>query len=58
MRFLANFGCKIIFMSSVNCWHHQDSNSLFKESIGHVTFSCKWPIGFLTFQLPLGLTGI
>ena len=31
MRFLSNFGC------SVNFWHQQDNNSLFKGSIGHVT---------------------
>ena len=37
MSFLSNFGGKIIFMSSVNFWHQQDSNSLFKGSIGHVT---------------------
>ena len=37
MRFLSNFGCKIIFMCSVNFWHQQDSNSLFKGSIGCVT---------------------
>ena len=37
VRFLSNFGCKIIFMCSVNFWHQQDSNSLFKGSIGHVT---------------------
>ena len=37
MRFLSNFGRKIIFVCSVNFWHQQDSNSLFKESIGHVT---------------------
>ena len=37
MRFLSNFGCKIIFMGTVNFWHQQDSNSLFKGSIGHVT---------------------
>ena len=36
MRFISNFGCKIIFMCSVNFWHQQDSNSLFKGSIGHV----------------------
>ena len=41
MRFLSNFGCKIIFMCSVNFWHQQDSNSLFKGSIGHVTSYCK-----------------
>ena len=37
MRFLSNFGCKIIFMSSVNFWHQQDYNSLFKGGNGHVT---------------------
>ena len=37
MRFLSNFGCKIIFMRPVNFWHRQDSNLLFKGSIGHVT---------------------
>ena len=36
MRFLSNLGCKIIFMCSNNFWHQQDSNSLFKGSIGHV----------------------
>ena len=36
MRFLSNFGCKIIFMCSVNVWHQQDSNSLFKGNFGHV----------------------
>ena len=41
--FPLNFGCRIIFMCSVNFWHQQDSHSLFKGSIGHVT-SCKWPI--------------
>ena len=58
MRFLSNFGCqepithnvmgscgcKIIFMHSVNFWHQQASNSLFKGSVGHVTSLCKWPI--------------
>ena len=44
MRFLSNFGCKIIFVCSVNFWHQQDSNSVFKGSIGHVTSQCKWPI--------------
>ena len=44
MRFFSNFGCKIIFVCSNNFWPQQDSNSLFKESIGHVTSSCKWPI--------------
>ena len=47
MLFLSNFGSKIIFMRSVNFWHQQDSNSLFKESIGHVTTQCKWPISVL-----------
>ena len=37
MRFLANFSCEIIFMCSVNFLHQQDSSSLFKGSIGHVT---------------------
>ena len=37
MRFLSSFGCKIIFMCSVNFWQHEDSNTLFKGSIGHVT---------------------
>ena len=36
MRFLSNFWCMIIFMRSVKFWHQQDSNSLFKGSIGHV----------------------
>ena len=31
MRFLSNFGCKIIFMCSVKFW--QDFNALFKESM-------------------------
>ena len=31
MHFLSNFRCKIIFMCSVNFWHPQDSNSLFKR---------------------------
>ena len=44
MRFLSNFGCKMIFMFSINFWHQQDSNSLFQGSIGHVTSYCKWPI--------------
>ena len=33
----SNFGCKVIFMCSVDFWHQQDYNSLFKGSIGHVT---------------------
>ena len=44
MPFLSNFGSKIIFMCSVNFWHQQDSNSLFKGSFDHVTSKCKWPI--------------
>ena len=31
-------------MCSVNFWHQQDYNSLFKGSIGHVTSWCKRPI--------------
>ena len=37
MRFLSNFGCKIIFICSVNLLQQQDSNSLLRGSIGHVT---------------------
>ena len=44
MRFPSNFGCKIIFMPSVNFWHQQESNPFFKGSIGHVTSLCEWPI--------------
>ena len=44
MSFLSNFAGKIIFMSSVNFWHQQDSNSLFIGSIGDVTSLCRWPI--------------
>ena len=47
MRFLSNFGCRIIFMRSVNFWHQQDSNSLFKEAL--VT----WPLsasGLFSFE--------
>ena len=44
MRFLSNFGSKITFMCSVNFWHQQEYNSLFKGSIGHVTSQCKRPI--------------
>ena len=36
MRFLSNFEFKIIFMCSVNFWNQQDSNSLFKWSVGHL----------------------
>ena len=31
MRFLSNFGRKIIFMCFDYFWHQQDSKSLFKE---------------------------
>ena len=30
MRFLSNFGCKVIFMCSVDFWQQQDYNSLLK----------------------------
>ena len=33
MRFLSNFGCKIMFMCFVKFWHQQDFNSLFKGSM-------------------------
>ena len=46
MRSLSNFGCKIVFMCSVNFWHQQDSNASFKGSIGHVTSQCNWPITY------------
>ena len=49
MHFPSNFGCKIIFMCSVNFWHQQVSNSSFKGSIGHVTSECNWPIA-LSFK--------
>ena len=53
MHFLSNFGCKLIFKCSVNFWRQQDSNSLFKGSIGHVTSECKWPIGqFQKISIP------
>ena len=52
--FLSNFGCKIIFTCFDNFWHEQHSKSLFKGSIGHMTFclpfSPKYP--FLS-KLPL-----
>ena len=44
MRFLSNFGCKIIFMCCNNFCIQQDSNLLFKGTIGHVTSLCNWPI--------------
>ena len=37
MPFFSNFGCKIIFICSVNFWHQQDTNSLFK---GSIAWSC------------------
>ena len=46
MCFLSNFGYKIIFTCSFNFWHQQESNPLFKGSIGHVTSRCKWPIAW------------
>ena len=58
MSFLSNIGSKIIFMCSVNFWHQQDSHSLFKGSIGHVTSKCKWPIlwkSVLTIRSPIQL---
>ena len=42
--FPLKFGYKIIFVCFVNFWHQQDSISLFKGSIGHVTSQCKSPI--------------
>ena len=39
-----NWGVKIIFLCSFKFWHQQDSISLFKGSIGHMTSQCKWPI--------------
>ena len=50
MHFVSNFGCKITFMWSVNFWHQQDYNSLFKEAL--VT----WPLsarGLLLLKTPL-----
>ena len=47
MRSLSNFGSKIIFMCSVDFWHHQDSNKSFKGSISHVTSKCNWPISMV-----------
>ena len=41
-------------MCSVNFWHQQDSNTLFKGSIGHVTSSCKWPISAVSSPFPGG----
>ena len=37
MHFLSNFGCNIIFVCANNFWHQQDSNSLFKGTMGHMT---------------------
>ena len=33
MRFLSNFGCKIILICSFNFWHQKGSNPLFKGSL-------------------------
>ena len=44
MHFLSNFGCKIIFVCANNFWHQQDSNSLFKGTMGHMTSQGKKPI--------------
>ena len=44
MRFLSNFGFKMIFMCSNNFCHRQDSNLFFKGTIGHVTSECNRPI--------------
>ena len=41
-------------MCSVNFWHQQDTNALFKGSIGHVTSSCKWPISAVSSPFPGG----
>ena len=38
MRFLSNFGCKIVFMCSAIFWHQQDSSSLFKGSMPFLLF--------------------
>ena len=43
MRFLPNSARKNL-MCSFSFLHQQDSNSLFKESIGHMTSLCTWPI--------------
>ena len=37
MRFLSDFGCKIIFMCSVSFWQQKDYTLLFKGSFGHAT---------------------
>ena len=42
-------------MCSVDFWHQQDYNSLFKGSIGHVTSQCKRPITRIS---PLKKSGI
>ena len=44
MRFFSNFGCMIIFICFDYFWHQQDSKSLFKKGIGHVTSQCKWQV--------------
>ena len=50
MRFLSNFGCKIVFMCSVNFCHQQDYNSLFKGGIGHLTILVQEAIAQITAQ--------
>ena len=45
MHFLSNFWCKIIFMCFVNFRHQQDSNSLVKGVICHVTSSTSTALG-------------
>ena len=52
MRFPYNFLCKIIFMCSVSFWHRQDSNSLFKGSIGQVTISASGLLSKSTLNVP------
>ena len=47
MRFLLNFGCTIIFICSLNFWHQQDSNSLFKKKIGHLI--SYWKLAFFDY---------
>ena len=42
-------------MCSVNFWHQQDYNSLFRGSIGYVTSYCKWPS---IIYLPSGTRGV
>ena len=57
MRFLSNFGCKTIFMCSVNFSYQLDSNLLFKESIGLVTSHLQVAYSFNLHEIcPLLLT--